>query len=127
MFRITDVPYSSSTETWVTCDDVTSGKDPAVGIQGWTKLPSNDYKTTMNAVAKVGPLAIAVSAGGWGFYEKGIFENKGVDNENDNAVVNHAVLLVGYGVDEATGEKYYKIRNSWGPNFGEGGEFVFSL
>jgi hypothetical protein len=162
MFRITDVPYSSSTETWVTCDDVTSGKVPAVGIQGWTKLPSNDYKATMNAVAKVhssfggghflmnrisflfsykifmpsfllrhlfqvGPLAIAVSAGGWGSYEKGIFENKGVDNENDNAVVNHAVLLVGYGFDEATGEKYYKIRNSWGPKFGEGGEFVLII
>lgn len=56
MFRIADVPYSSSTETWLTCDDVTLGKDPAVGIRGWTKLPSNDYKTTMNAVAKVRPI-----------------------------------------------------------------------
>ncbi len=76
---------------------------------------------------QVGPLAIAVSAGSWGSYEKGIFDNKGVDGENDNDIVNHAVLLVGYGVDEATGEKYYKIRNSWGPKFGEAGESVCVL
>jgi cathepsin L len=65
---------------------------------------------------QIGPVAIAVSVGGWGFYEKGI-----LDNDDDDATVDHAVLLVGYGVDEATGEKYYKIRNSWGPKFGENG------
>ncbi|KAL3794827.1 hypothetical protein ACHAW5_004349, partial [Stephanodiscus triporus] len=116
MFRIEDVPYHGSSKTWVKCDEVTSGKTPMVGIEGWTKLPDNNYKATMNAVAKVGPLAIAVSANNWSFYEKGIFENK-----DDDAVVNHAVLLVGYGVDDCTGEKYYKVRNSWGPGFGEGG------
>lgn len=63
-----------------------------------------------------------MSANNWAFYEKGIFENN-----DDDAVVNHAVLLVGYGVDDCTGEKYYKLRNSWGPGFGEGGEFVFPL
>ncbi len=67
-------------------------------------------------------MAIAVSAGNWSFYEKGVFENDGSDT-----IVNHAVLLVGYGVDEVTGEKYYKIRNSWGPNFGEGGESAISF
>ena len=67
-------------------------------------------------------MAIAVSAFNWGFYEKGVFDNDGSD-----AIVNHAVLLVGYGVDEATGEKYYKIRNSWGPKFGEDGESAISF
>ena len=32
---------------------------PLVGIQGWTLLPSNNYTMVMNALAKVGPLAIA--------------------------------------------------------------------
>ena len=53
MFSFHDVPYQGSSETWVECDDVTSGKKPVVGIEGWTKLPGNDYKATMNAVAKV--------------------------------------------------------------------------
>ena len=73
----------------------------------------------MNGVAKEGPLAVAVAALGWSLYEKEVYGEKG------DSVMNHAVLLVGYGVDEKTGEKYYKIWNSWGPGFGEGGAYFF--
>jgi len=64
--------------------------------------------------SQVGPLAIAVAASGWMRYQKGVFDSS-------DATINHAVLLVGYGVDDVTDEKYYKVRNSWGPNFGEDG------
>ncbi len=59
-------------------------------------------------------MAIGVAASSWMYYEGGIYDRV-------NATVNHAVLLVGYSKDD-NGEKYYKIRNSWGPGFGEGGE-----
>jgi C1A family cysteine protease len=34
---------------------------------------------------------------------------------------NHAVLVTGYGKDEATGLDYWVIRNSWGTNWGKDG------
>ncbi|XP_003366683.1 dipeptidyl-peptidase 1, partial [Trichinella spiralis] len=37
--------------------------------------------------------------------------------------VNHAVIIVGYGTDEMTKEKYWIVKNSWGRKFGEDGYF----
>ena len=71
----------------------------------------------------MGPLAIAIAAGG-GFssYEKGVMsEGDGIGA----TTVNHAVLLVGYGTDAETGEDFYKVRNSWGSLYGESGYIRF--
>lgn len=57
-------------------------------------------------------------------YRGGVYTHTGlVDRFNPFELTNHAVLLVGYGVDSATGMKYWTIKNSWGESWGEQGYF----
>ncbi|GAB6025603.1 Cathepsin L1 [Chamberlinius hualienensis] len=51
------------------------------------------------------------------FYKKGIYK----DDECGHKESNHAVLIVGYGIDKATGKKFWILKNSWGTNWGEDG------
>lgn len=86
---------------------------PVATIEGYTKLAENNYEALMNAVAQVGPVAIVVDASEWHSYAGGIFN--GCNQENPD--LNHGVVLVGYG--EEDGQKYWLIRNSWSPSYGE--------
>lgn len=52
---------------------------------------------------------VAVDSRGWHNYEGGVFECMQTVRRN------HYVLLVGRGIG------YWKIRNSWGPRWGEHG------
>jgi len=61
------------------------------------------------------PVAVSVAASNWATYGGGVFNYTECDT-----IINHAVLLVGYGVDPAAGP-YWKIQNSWGPDWGENG------
>lgn len=90
------------------------------GYAGW----HNDYETLMNAVAKAGPVAVGIAAGGILLYEGGVFSNKDYHHEQQDPnkyVINHSVVVEGYGTDEKSGEDYWLVRNSWGPMFGEKG------
>lgn len=86
-------------------------------IQGYTLLTSNNYTELMNAVAQVGPVSIGVDASEWHNYDSGVFN--GCDQKNPD--VNHAVVLYGYGIDDISGDKYWLVRNSWSPTYGESG------
>lgn len=50
-------------------------------------------------------------------YRSGIYRSKTCES----FLHNHAVLLIGYGVENNI--KYWLMRNSWGPQFGENGYF----
>jgi cathepsin L len=93
---------------------VTDETTPVATIDGYVVLPTNSYEAMMNAVAQVGPVAIALDAD-WSGYESGIYN--GCNQVNPD--INHGVVLVGYG--EENGQKYWTIRNSWSPSWGEQG------
>lgn len=88
---------------------------PVIQNSGFVKLPSNNYSALVAAIAKVGPIAISVAAGGmgWQLYGGGVFsETCGYDQD-------HAVQAVGYGTEG--GKMYWLVRNSWGAGWGERG------
>ncbi|XP_069495602.1 dipeptidyl peptidase 1 [Ambystoma mexicanum] len=76
-------------------------------------------------LVKHGPLAVAFEVyDDFMHYRSGIYHHTGLqDRFNPFELTNHAVLLVGYGSDGTTGEKYWIIKNSWGTTWGEHGYF----
>lgn len=88
----------------------------SLGMKAWERLPENSYEPLLRAVYERGPVAVSVSAGDWDLYSNGIFDECSVD-----AVIDHAVTLVGFGVDHKLNAKYWLVQNSWGPDWGEGG------
>jgi cathepsin L len=94
---------------------VTASTVPVASISGYVKLPENNYTALMNAIATVGPIAISVDASTWHSYSSGIFSACNQESPD----INHAVQLVGYG--EENGVKYWTVRNSWSPSWGEHG------
>lgn len=94
-------------------------EDTVATVEGFVKLPSNNYTALMHTVAKIGPVVVNVAADNWRFYEKGVFSDHGHSVARTD--INHVVVLMGYGTDAKTGEDYWLVRNSYGPFWGEGG------
>lgn len=106
--------YTSYYGVESTCN-IPEGGVPKAKIDGYNKLPSNNYQALLYAVATHGPIAISVDASNWHAYSSGIFN--GCNQANPD--INHAVVLVGYG--EENGQKYWLVRNSWSASWGENG------
>ena len=94
----------------------------AVHIDGVACTAHNESQIL--AMLQFGPMSVSIAAGSLGPYKGGVINctASGID---------HAVLLVGWGIDNSTealekwggDTKYWKLKNSWGPAFGEGGYF----
>jgi C1A family cysteine protease len=86
-------------------------------ISSYIDVQPNNETALMIAVAKQ-PVSVAVEADGldWQFYMGGIVTDACGTN------LDHGVLVVGYGTQETTQpQDYWKVKNSWGPSWGEQG------
>ena len=89
-----------------------------VKVKQFNFVPKNEEEMK-KALYKYGPLAGAINGALTAFYSGGIYDP--VIDEICPNIINHAVLIVGYGVDKFTGTKFWRIKNSWGTDWGEGG------
>jgi len=88
------------------------------GMVGWRRLPVNDVQALKHSLYREGPVAVSVVAGyAWNAYVSGIMDNC----STDDTVVNHLVVLIGYGAEPSLGTKFWQIQNSWGNHWGEQG------
>lgn len=98
-----------------TGQDGTCKTVPAVAtITGYTDVPANSDNALMTAIAQQ-PVSIAVEADQASFQ----FYSGGVMTAACGTNLDHGVLAVGYGT--TGGQDYYKVKNSWGADWGSNG------
>jgi C1A family cysteine protease len=107
-----DFPYSATNDN---CDNAQADwRDHAYKIGSWRSV-KQDLMSIKTALATYGPLPTAFFA-----YEDFMYYKSGVYSYvKGKPLGGHAVLIVGYDDDG----QYFIVKNSWGPNWGEGGYF----
>ena len=93
-------------------------------ISSFVDIGRNDEAGLADALLHQ-PVAIAIdaSARSFQFYSSGVYDpdtccEYGACTPRD---LDHAVLAVGFGTDEVTGEEYWIVKNSWGATWGDEG------
>ena len=109
-----------------------AGAAPVVEVTGWAAVSTNE-SAIVQALRTTGPLSVLMNAEKLQFYKSGVYNPSHCDPQ----ALDHAVLLVGYGVDNVTDSTeatagtapavepipYWTVKNSWGESWGEDGYF----
>ncbi|KAF4653015.1 hypothetical protein FOL47_010753, partial [Perkinsus chesapeaki] len=87
-------------------------------IENMYLVKKGDKAGTMQALTK-GPLIafLSTECEAWVNYKGGVITSE----ECSQTKPDHIATLVGYGTDQESGKRYWKIRNNWGSDWGDGG------
>merc|ERR1712187_889235 len=114
-----DEPYLCQDQSSYTCRNMkcTHGSNLILkpgDVVDYTDV--DDSEGALEAAVAQQPVSVAIEADQPVFqhYQSGILTDDACGSNLD-----HGVLAVGYGVDN--GQKYWKVKNSWGTTFGEEG------
>jgi len=105
-----DYPYKARDGS---CSSSSCSK--AVSIKGYKDVRRYSESSLLVAVAQQ-PVSVAIEADKqvFQFYQSGVMDSSACGTQLD-----HGVLVVGYG--ETGGQKYWKVKNSWGASWGSNG------
>ena len=112
-------PYVGANSTdWMVCHANQNGCEVVAGSapKNHSDVAPPNEAALAAAVARQ-PVSVVVDASCPGFMSYA----GGVWTKDCGTKLDHAVLVVGYGVDAATNKSYWKVKNSWGASWGEGG------
>lgn len=104
-----DYPYTGRDGT---CQDAAV---VPLTVKNYVDVHPRDETALEEALAQQ-PVSVAIAANAIMYYTGGVF-----DDRYCGTGLNHGVAAVGYGTDEASGKKYWIVRNSWGAHWGEEG------
>lgn len=104
-----DYPYSSATYQGLTGTCKEEASKFKVTVTGFSTLANEAAMATY--AQTTGPISVCVAAGTWNSYKSGIMTTCGRN-------VDHCVQAVGV---DASATGYWKVRNSWGADWGENG------
>jgi cathepsin F len=103
--------------------------DLSASIDDWFQLESGvDEDEMADVLSTQGPLSVLIDASQLQFYQSGVWDGQAFGGslmQCSSEYLDHAVLAVGFGVEEAGGDglAYWTVKNSWGERWGEDGFF----
>lgn len=83
----------------------------------WCDIQPINETRVMEHLVRAGPVTIAINSGTFDAYKSGIMNPHKC--QGTMKYLDHQIAIVGYGTDNGT--PYWKLRNSWGTDWGEKG------
>ncbi|KAF2074261.1 hypothetical protein CYY_004435 [Polysphondylium violaceum] len=116
----TNYPYTATDKAACKFD---ASKGPITTISAYNTTVRGSEDSLLQAV-QLNPIAVAIDAGQRSFqlYKSGVY----YDSNCSSYRLNHAVLLVGYGVEHTTNSPYWIVKNSWNTVWGNQGYIMMA-
>ncbi|XP_042234754.1 dipeptidyl peptidase 1-like [Homarus americanus] len=119
------------------CNPYTGNEDPCATNTSCARMYVSEYvhvggyygacneATMLEALVTSGPVSVSFEVyDDFRHYTGGIYHHTGLTRDfHPFEMTNHVVLVVGYGIEEGTGEAFWIVKNSWGKTWGEDGFF----